>query len=290
MLIITGAVMAVIAAFNPAHGYSFPDFIETPKPFISQPPFVPLNDFSSGTYHLTVVGLYGYERYRLPVSKTFTLHRGGFSLAASGAFTGELGWNVAAGVSCPAAAITYASITIGSCMVPVSASLAWRFAAKPGRFNCVLVAGLSYSYCAIRGYYRRDMPGPPWMFHLIKGTALADVKGSVFGLFAGIRPMVCLTKSVSLRPFALYRITFDASGFYYHVRIKFLDDEPEESRAIAFKFRQLRDAEKPIHEIIAGLELTLYGVGVHGAAQFSPAFARTMVQVGLSYTHPFVMQ
>jgi len=282
--------MAAVTAFSSAHGYGVQDLLATPKPFISQPPFIPINDFSPGTYHLTVTGLYGYERYRLPVSKTFPLHRGGFSLAASGAFTGELGWNVAAGVSCPAAAITYASLTIGSCMVPVSASLAWRFAAKPDRFNCVLVAGLSYSYSAIRGYYRRGLPGPPWMFYYIKGTALADITGSVYGVFAGISPMISLPKGLWLRPFALYRITFDASGFYYHVRIKFLDDEPEESRAIAFKYRQRQNAEKPIHEIIAGLELTLYGVGVHGAAQFSPACGRTMVQAGLSYTHPFVMQ
>ncbi len=282
--------MAVVTAFGSAHGYGVPDFLETPKPFISQPPFIPINDFSPGTYRLTVAGLYGYERYRLQITKSFALHRGGFQLAASGAFTGELGWSVAAGLSCPAAAIAYASITTGSCMVPVSASLAWRFAGKPERFDGVLVAAMTYSYSAIRGYYRRDLLGPPWMFYLIRGTALADVKGSVYGIAAGIRPMVRLTKGLSLRPFGLYRITFDASGFYYHVRIKFLDDEPEESRAIAFKFRQRRDAKKPIHEIIAGLELNVYGVGVHGAAQFSPAVGRTMVQVGLSYTHSIIAQ
>lgn len=270
-----------------ARGYGGLPFLDTPKPFISQPPFIPITDFSSGTVHLTIAGLYGYEKYRMPVMITFPVHRGGMHLALSGAFSGSLGWNVAAGISFPETAALKVSIRLGSCIVPASASLAWRFAGGPDQTSGSFVAGMTYAYSAVRGYFRLLLPGPPEYYYFIQTVALADVTGSVYGVFAGVRPMLVVAARVSLRPFILYRITFDATGFYYHIRAKILNDEAYKCALIAFKYRQLQDPERPVHEILVGLELNIYGVGFHVVVQFTPIRLRTMCQAGLSYTHAF---
>jgi hypothetical protein len=287
---VAAVVIPVLITITSAHGSSGLNFFTTPRPFISQPPFIPITDFSAQTYHVTVSGIYGYEKYSLQIPNSFPLHRGGFQIAASGAFTEALGWNIAMGLSFPAMVSKYVSIRLGSCVVPVSASLAWRFAGGPDRSNLAMIAGVTYTYSAIRGYYRTYVWGPPYLFYVIKVVALADVPGSIYGVFAGIRPMLCVTDRVSLRPFAAYRITFDTSGFYYHVRLKLLNDELPQSGPFAFKFRQTRETQKPIHEILIGIEVNMYGVGVHGVAQFSPASSRIMYQLGLSYTHAFTVK
>ncbi len=283
LIIFTVSILLALVSFVSAGA----GILDTPDPFISEPPFIPITDFSPHTYQLTVSGIYGYEDYDLPVLTSFPIHRGGIQAAASGAFTGTLGWNAALGVSFIATIPGRVSIEPGSCIIPLSASLGWRFAGGPDRSNCTLVGGFTYAYSLIRGYYQISFPGPPTMFYYMKVNALADVLGSVYGLFAGIKPQWSFTKNVSLRPFLVYRITFDTSAFYYHVRMTVVNDEPEKSGIYAFKQRRRQEADKPISELLLGLELYMYGVGVHVVGQFSLTQARSMVQLGLSYTHSF---
>jgi hypothetical protein len=279
-----------VLAFCHAYGLSVFGINDTPEPFILQTPFIPGASFSPHTYQVSLSGNYGYGKYRFNFLTSFPLHTGGVQLAASGAITDAVGWNVSLGLTCPGIVSEYMSMRLGSSSIPFSASLAWRFAGAYNKTNGAIFAGGTYSYAVMRGYYRKYFPGPPDLFYFIKMTATIDITGSAYGLFAGIRPSVYITNNIAFLPFAAYRISFDTSGFYYHVRLKVLNDEPEKSGPLAFKYRRLQDPMRPIHGVLAGLEIAVYGVGVQGVVQFMPASRRTVYGIGLSYTHSFAVK